>query len=148
MRQSNLFAYQALVHRHQPEVESLSLAATGKPLDLKFVPHSGPFARGIHATLFAKLEAPVSTAEVLAVLDNYYSDSPLVHVGSELPRMKDIAGSCHAALSARVEGDTVVVCSVLDNLLKGAAGGSLQWLNRILGLDEATGLMAPAVGWQ
>jgi len=61
--------------------------------------------------------------------------------------MKDIAGSCYAALSARVEGDTVVVCSVLDNLLKGAAGGALQWVNRLLGLPETTGLTAPAAGW-
>jgi N-acetyl-gamma-glutamyl-phosphate reductase len=146
VRQSNLFAYQALVHRHQPEVEALAQAATGATLDLKFVPHSGPFARGIHATLFARLAAPATSEEVIAALASYYRDSPLVHVDSDLPRMKDVAGSCHATLSARVEGDTVVVCSVLDNLLKGAAGGSLQWVNRLLGLPEATGLLAPAAG--
>jgi N-acetyl-gamma-glutamyl-phosphate reductase len=112
------------------------------------VPHSGPFARGIHATLFAELTAPATTAEVVAALASYYADAPLVQVLPELPRMKDVAGSCHAALSARVEGDTVVVCSVLDNLLKGAAGGALQWVNRLLGLDETTGLTTPAVGWQ
>jgi N-acetyl-gamma-glutamyl-phosphate reductase len=147
IRQSNLFAYQPLVHRHQPEVEALSLAATGQSLQLKFVPHSGPFARGIHATLFAELAAPASTAEVVDALASYYADSPLVQVLPELPRMKDVAGSCHAALSAAVDGDTVVVCSVLDNLLKGAAGGCLQWVNRLLGLPETTGIAAPAPGW-
>ena len=147
VRQSNLFAYQPLVHRHQPEVEALAEAATGTALDLNFVPHSGPFARGIHATMFARLATKASSDDVIAALANYYSDSPLVHVGPDLPRMKDIAGSCHAVLSARVEGDTVVVCSVLDNLLKGAAGGAMQWVNRLLGLPEATGLTAPASGW-
>ncbi len=147
VRQSNLFAYQPLVHRHQPEVETLAEAATGTALDLKFVPHSGPFARGIHATCFARLAAPVTSDEVNAALASFYTDSAFVHVGGALPRMKDVAGSCHAALSARVEGDTVVVCSVLDNLLKGAAGGSLQWVNRLLGLPESTGLTAPAPGW-
>jgi N-acetyl-gamma-glutamyl-phosphate reductase common form len=147
VRQSNLFAYQPLVHRHQPEVAALTLAATGKSLDLKFVPHSGPFARGIHATLFAELATPTDSSEVVTMLARYYADSALVQVGTELPRMKDVAGSCHAIMSARVEGDTVIVCSAIDNLLKGAAGGSLQWVNRLLGLPEATGLTAPAAGW-
>jgi N-acetyl-gamma-glutamyl-phosphate reductase len=147
VRQSNLFAYQPLTHRHQPEVEALALAATGTPLALKFVPHSGPFARGIHATIFAELATSATSDDVNAALASYYADCPLVHVNVALPRMKDIAGSCHAALSARVEGDTIVVCSVIDNLLKGAAGGCLQWVNRLLGLPEATGLTAPAAGW-
>lgn len=146
-RQSNLFAYQPLVHRHQPEVEALAAAATGTAVHLGFVPHSGPFARGIHATIFAS-PAPGATNETVnAALADYYRGSDLVHVGSGLPRIKDVAGSCHAALSARVEDDTIVVCSVIDNLLKGAAGGCLQWVNRLLGLPETTGLAAPAPGW-
>jgi len=146
-RQSNLFAYQPLVHRHQPEVAALALAATGQAIDLNFVPHSGPFARGIHATLFATAASGVTGDDVLAALTNYYEGAPLVRIDPALPFMKDIAGSCHAALSARVENGTVVVCSVLDNLLKGAAGGCLQWLNRLLGLPETEGLTAPAIGW-
>lgn len=147
VRQSNMFAYQPLAHRHQPEVEALTLAATGQSLDLKFVPHSGPFARGIHATLFAELETGATTEEVLTALRNYYADSPFVRVSDELPKIKDVAGSCHATVSARVDGNTVVVCSVLDNLVKGAAGGCVQWLNRLLELPEDTGLAAPAPGW-
>lgn len=146
-RQSNLFAYQALRHRHQPEVAALTLAATGKPIELGFVPHSGPFARGIHATVFARPTAKITSAEVNALLSDYYAGSPLVQVDEDLPRIKDVAGSCHARLSARVEGETVVICCVLDNLLKGAAGGCLQWVNRLLGLPETTGISAPAAGW-
>jgi N-acetyl-gamma-glutamyl-phosphate reductase common form len=146
-RQSNLFAYQALKHRHSPEVAALTEAATGKALDLHFVPHSGPFARGIHATIFAPMQSSVSTADVREALDAWYRDAPLVHVLDELPRMKDVAGSSYAALGAAVDGDTIVVTSVLDNLLKGAAGGVVQWLNRLLGLPETTGLTQPAIGW-
>jgi N-acetyl-gamma-glutamyl-phosphate reductase len=147
LRQSNLFAYQPLVHRHQPEVAALTRAATGHSIELAFVPHSGPFARGIHATIFASLAKPATSDDVLETLTKYYADAPLVQVGGELPFMKDVAGSCFAALSARVENDTLVVCSSIDNLLKGAAGGCLQWVNRLIGLPETTGLTAPSLGW-
>jgi N-acetyl-gamma-glutamyl-phosphate reductase len=147
VRQSNLFAYQPLQHRHQPEVQALTKAATGVELELGFVPHSGPFARGIHATMFSRLAKSATSEEINSALTDFYAGSPLVHVTRSLPRIKDIAGSCHANLSAHVEGQTVVVCSVIDNLLKGAAGGCLQWVNRLLGLPEGTGLSAPATGW-
>ena len=64
-----------------------------------------------------------------------------------LSRCKTLPSHHHASLSARVENDTVVVCSSIDNLLKGAAGGCLQWVNRLVGLPETTGLTAPAAGW-
>jgi N-acetyl-gamma-glutamyl-phosphate reductase len=146
-RQSNLFAYQPLKHLHDPEVRALTRAATGIDVTLRFIPHSGPFARGIHATIFSAMTARFSQDDVQAALRDYYSASAFVRIDAAPPRMKDIAGSNYAALNAVVSDDTVVVCSVLDNLLKGAAGGSLQWVNRLLGLDETTGLEAPAAGW-
>ena len=146
VRQSNLFAYLPLAHRHAPEVRALAKAATGRDINLKFVPHSGPFARGIHATVFCA-RADGDAAEVQALLADYYSDSQFVRVGSTPPRVKDVVGSNYAQLSVAVDGDTIVVCSVLDNLVKGAAGGSIQWVNRLLGLPESLGLTAPAAGW-
>jgi N-acetyl-gamma-glutamyl-phosphate reductase len=146
-RQSNLFAYQALKHRHDPEVRALTRAAAGVDVSLRFVPQSGPFARGIHATIFAEKAGRFSARDVRAALEDFYRNASFVRVEPEPPRMKDIAGSNYAALSASVSADTVVVCSVLDNLLKGAAGGSLQWINRLLGWPETMGLEAPAAGW-
>ena len=146
-RQSNLFAYQPLKHRHDPEVRALTRAATGVDVALRFIPHSGPFARGIHATIFAEKKSAFTAADVQSALRDVYRGSSFVRVESAPPRMKDVAGSNYAVLNASVSDDTVVVCSVLDNLLKGAAGGSLQWVNRLLGLAEATGLEAPAAGW-
>jgi N-acetyl-gamma-glutamyl-phosphate reductase len=147
VRQSNLFAYQALEHRHDPEVRALVHAAAGVEVKLSFVPHSGPFARGIHATIFATLKTRATQADVHDALTEFYRGAPFVRVEAAPPRVKDIAGTNYAALNAAVRGDTVVVCSVADNLIKGAAGGSIQWANRLLGLPESMGLTAPAAGW-
>jgi N-acetyl-gamma-glutamyl-phosphate reductase common form len=147
VRQSNLFAYQALKHRHDPEVRALVKAATGRDIDLRFVPHSGPFARGIHATIFARARERVTQSQVVEALTEFYRGAEFVKIEPEPPRLKDIATTNYSALHALVDGDTIVVCSVLDNLLKGAAGGSVQWANRLLGLPENLGLTAPAPGW-
>jgi N-acetyl-gamma-glutamyl-phosphate reductase common form len=147
LRQSNLFAYQALKHRHDPEVRALVKAATGSDVKLHFVPHSGPFARGIHATVFLHAKERLTASQVNDALREYYRGATFVRVDDEPPKMKDIAATNYAALHAVVQGDTIVVCSVTDNLLKGAAGGSLQWANRLLGFPEAAGLAAPAAGW-
>jgi N-acetyl-gamma-glutamyl-phosphate reductase len=142
-----MFAYQALKHRHDPEVRALVKAATGREVDLKFVPHSGPFARGIHATIFARAKERVTQEQVVEALTEFYRGAEFVKVEPEPPRVKDIAATNYSAVHALVDGDTIVVCSVLDNLLKGAAGGSIQWANRLLGLPEHLGLTAPAPGW-
>jgi N-acetyl-gamma-glutamyl-phosphate reductase len=147
LRQSNLFAYQTLKHRHDPEVRALVKATTGRDVGLAFVPHSGPFARGIHATIFVRAKERLSQTQVDELLHEFYRGSTFVRIESQSPRMKDIAATNYAALHATVQGDTIVICSVLDNLLKGAAGGSIQWANRLLGLPESTGLTAPAAGW-
>jgi len=147
LRHSNLFAYQALKHRHAPEVRALTLAATGRDVALKFVPHSGPYSRGIHATIFLEAKERLTAAQVNDALREYYRGATFVRVEDEPPKLKDIAATNYAALHAAVDGDTIVVCSVSDNLLKGAAGGSLQWANRLLGFPESTGLTAPAAGW-
>jgi N-acetyl-gamma-glutamyl-phosphate reductase common form len=147
VRQSNMFAYQALKHRHEPEVRALATAATNRDVGLHFVPHSGPFARGIHATVFAKLATRTTQKQVDEAFAEYYRDASFVRVLATPPRVKDVVATNYAQLNAVVEADTVVVCSVLDNLVKGAAGGSLQWANRLLGWPETLGLTAPAAGW-
>jgi N-acetyl-gamma-glutamyl-phosphate reductase common form len=147
VRQSNLFAYQILRHRHEPEVRSLASQSAGADIELHFVPHSGPFARGIHATIFAQAAAPWNERTLNDMLHEFYRDAPFISVDSTPPRVKDVAGSNFARLHASCQNGTLVVCCVLDNLVKGAAGGSIQWANRLLGLDEREGLLAPAAGW-
>jgi N-acetyl-gamma-glutamyl-phosphate reductase common form len=146
-RHSDLYAYNALAHRHVPEVAACAKAASGKDAHFAFVPHSGPIARGIHVTVQAELGAPKSQAELLDAFTNFYAHSPFVAVSAAAPRVKDVAGSNYARLSVATDGSTVAVMSVLDNLNKGAAGGAMQWMNRLLGLPETAGLTAPAAGW-
>ncbi len=146
-RHSDLYSYGALSHRHVPEVIGILERLTGRRAELNFVPHSGPFARGIHATTQARLVRPMSSAEVRGALQEFYAGQPFVRIKPEAPRLKDVVGSNYAELSATAHGHSVAVMSVIDNLTKGAAGGAVQWLNRIHGWDQATGLTAPAPGW-
>ena len=146
-RHSDLYSYSALAHRHASEVVGLAKAATGVGVTLNFVPHSGPFARGIHATTQARLVKPISAAELGELLRKYYAGHRFVRVLDEAPHVKDVVASNYAHLSVAVSGHSVAVMSVLDNLTKGAAGGAVQWLNRMFGWDETTGLAAPAPGW-
>lgn len=146
-RHSDLYAYNALSHRHTPEIRALANAASGVDADFCFVPHSGPFARGIHVTVQAVARAPLNTHELVAALREYYDQSVFVRVGGELPRIKDVASSNFAQLSGVAQGGTVAVMCAIDNLTKGAAGGAVQWMNRLLGHEETAGLMAPAPGW-
>ena len=146
-RHSDLYAYGALAHRHAPEIAALARAASGVEAHIAFVPHSGPFARGIHATVQARLARPMSGEEVRAALAQFYAGGPFVRVVDAPPRLKDVVTSNYAHLSAACDGRSVAVMSVVDNLVKGAAGGAIQWMNRLLGFDEADGLTAPAPGW-
>lgn len=145
-RQSSMWAYQPLSHRHRPEVESL-LHSYEPGVSVTFVPHSGPFARGIHTTAFATACKPVSFDGMLASFKEFYAGNPFVSVRAKMPELKSVVGTnrCHIGLA--VDGPNIVVTSVIDNLVKGAAGGAVQWMNRLFGLEETEGLMNAVPGW-
>jgi N-acetyl-gamma-glutamyl-phosphate reductase len=147
LRNSDLYSYNALAHRHSPEIAACARNATGVEAEIAFVPHSGPFARGIHVTVQAPLKTALDTPQVLAALREFYAGSPFVRITDSAPRVKDVATTNYAHLSAVASGRTVAVMCVVDNLNKGAAGGAVQWMNRIFGLPETTGLTACAPGW-
>ena len=147
LRHSDLYSYNALAHRHAPEVAACAKAVSGVEAEFAFVPHSGPFARGIHMTVQARLKAPLDTAHVLGALRDFYAHAPFVRVTDGAPRVKDIVASNYAHLSAVSSGKTLAVMCTVDNLNKGAAGGAVQWMNRIFGFPESAGLTAPAPGW-
>ena len=153
-RRSNLFAYNPLAHRHEPEMRALASAAAGQPVDIHFVPQAGPFARGIYATLQARLLRPAraggdaeQAAAVTADLARFYAAAPFVDVIAEPPRLQDVVGTNRCRISVAVAGDRLVAFSAIDNLTKGAAGGGIQWLNLLLGLPETAGLTQPGIGW-
>lgn len=146
-RHSNLFAYQPLAHRHAPEVMGICEQVTGTRPRLHFIPQSGPFARGIHMTVQGSLTRALGADALRGELAAFYAGREFVTVVDGMPRVKDIVGSNYAQVGVSVDAQSVAVMVVEDNLVKGAAGGALQWLNRKLGFAENVGLTGPAVGW-
>ncbi len=146
-RHSNLYAYKALAHRHAPEVLAIAKTLTNADAELHFVPHSGPFARGIHMTVFTSLATGLSAGELRQALTDYYADAEFVSVVDGSPRLKNVVASNYAEIGVAVAGREAAVTVAIDNLVKGAAGGAVQWMNRLFGLADTTGLEGAAPGW-
>jgi len=146
-RSSNLYAYKPLAHRHAPEMAGITTAASGRETSVRFVPHSGPFARGIHVTVQARAVSEISEQQLRDVYVNAYASSPFVKIVDATPKLKNVVASNMCHLGVATDGDSVVVMSVIDNLVKGAAGGAIQWMNRLWDLPETAGLTAAAPGW-
>jgi len=136
-------AYGVSGHRHLPEIEQGLNALANMPVSLTFVPHLTPMSRGIHATLFATLTAPGQDLQQL--FEQRYADEPFVDVlpAGLLPQTRSVRGSniCRIAVHRPQGRDTVVVTSVIDNLVKGASGQAIQNLNLLFGWPETTGLI-------
>ncbi len=146
-RHSNLYAYKPLAHRHAPEIAAGIKAGGGGDVRVNFVPHSGPFSRGIHVTLQAELAAPLSAGALRDIYDSYYQHAPFVQLVDGMPKIKNVVTSNHCHLGVATQGNTVVITSAIDNLVKGAAGGAMQWMNRLWSLPETAGLTAVAPAW-
>ncbi|MGD8424353.1 MAG: N-acetyl-gamma-glutamyl-phosphate reductase [Gammaproteobacteria bacterium] len=146
-RHSNLFAYKPLAHRHAPEVETIAEAATGRKPAIRFVPHSGPFARGIHVTIQGRLADGAGPEALAAALEANYAGHTFIEVVDAPPRIKDVAGSNRARLHVACSDGNYALLVVIDNLIKGAAGGAIQWMNRLLALPEAAGLTQAGPAW-
>ncbi len=143
-RANNLYAYQAMGHRHEGEILEQWRGWRADPTaHVRLLPHSGPFVRGIHATLHAHLAEPV--ADPNAVLRARFADRPFVRVLDAPPELTHAVGTNLALLHAvpSADGREVQVMCVIDNLIKGAGGQAVQALNLALGLDERAGLLAP-----
>lgn len=140
----SLKAYAVPGHRHWPEIrQGLNIAADGE-VGLTFVPHLTPMLRGIHATLYATMINAQGATDLQALFEERYTDEPFVDVlpaGSH-PETRSVKGAntCRLAIHRPQDGDTVVVLSVIDNLVKGAAGQAVQNMNIMFGLPETSGL--------
>lgn len=135
-------AYAVAGHRHWPEISQQLSVLAGAAVDMVFVPHLLPMIRGIHATLYT---SGIARDEDLQTLyEGRYQNEPFVDVmpaGSH-PETRSVRGAntCRMALHRPPQGDRVVVLSVIDNLVKGAAGQAVQNMNIMLGLPEDQGL--------
>ncbi|MGH7560610.1 MAG: Asd/ArgC dimerization domain-containing protein, partial [Gemmatimonadales bacterium] len=142
-RAHNVFAYSVMGHRHEGEVLEQWRRWTGDPAAAaRIMTHSGPFVRGIYATLHVSLAEPVSAEELSARLARTYEGRPFVRILDRPPELTHAVGTNLALLQGVVspDGTEVQVMCALDNLIKGAGGQAVQAMNLALGLDETRGL--------
>jgi N-acetyl-gamma-glutamyl-phosphate reductase len=137
----NFKAYGVSGHRHLPEISQGLKAMANKEVGLTFTPHLLPMIRGIHATLYAK---STKSVDLQKLFEERYANELFVDVlpkGSH-PETRSVRGSnqCRIAVHQPQGGDTVVILSVIDNLVKGAAGQAVQNMNIMFGFNETTGL--------
>lgn len=135
-------AYGVPGHRHLPEITQELSGVAGKPIKITFVPHLVPMIRGIHATCYATLQG--AAEDLQALYQSRYAGEPFVDVmepGSH-PETRSVRGSnhCRIAIHQPQGGDTVVVLSVIDNLVKGAAGQAVHNMNIMCGFEETLGI--------
>ncbi|MEE9445648.1 MAG: N-acetyl-gamma-glutamyl-phosphate reductase [Cocleimonas sp.] len=145
-------AYNVGGHRHQPEIAQAFSLLADKKVDLTFVPHLLPIIRGIHATLYARCldtQCLDKDVDLQDLYETHYKKEPFVDVlpaGSH-PETRSVKASnmCQIALHKKPDSKQIVVLSVIDNLVKGAAGQAVQNMNLMLGLDESLALSQPAL---
>lgn len=138
-------AYGVAGHRHLPEIRQILTQMAGGDIGLTFVPHLTPMIRGIHATLYGKLQRQV---DLQVLFEQHYADEPFVDVmpAGAHPETRSVRGAnvCRLAVHQPQGNNTVVVLSVVDNLVKGASGQAIQCMNIMFGLAETQGLLSIA----
>ena len=143
----NFKAYAVPGHRHLPEIRQGLELVSGHPVGLTFVPHLTPMIRGIHATLYARLRD--TDRDLQALYEARFSGERFVDVlpAGAHPETRSVRGAnhCRIAVHRPQQGDMVVVLSVIDNLVKGAAGQAVQNMNIMFGIAEEAGLQGIAL---
>lgn len=137
----NFKAYGVAGHRHLPEIRQGLAGIAGAPVGLTFVPHLTPIIRGIHATLYARI---TREEDFQSLYEKRFAGENFVDVlpAKSHPDTRSVraANMCRIAVHRPQGGDTLVVLSVIDNLVKGAAGQAVQNMNLMFGFDECLGL--------
>ena len=144
----NVKPYNVAGHRHTPEIEQELAVHMGGAMTVTFTPHLIPMTRGILATAYLPLTAPMTNAEATAILQEAYAGEPFVRVlDGELPQTKATTGSnfCDVAVRVDARSGMAVVMAALDNLVKGASGQAIQNMNVMCGFPETLGLRAPGL---
>jgi len=143
-------AYSVDGHRHWPEITQELNQLAGQPVDLLFIPHLLPIIRGIHATLYGRLKPGQNPHDIdlQALYERRFAAEPFVDVlpAGAHPDTRSVRGTnvCRVAVHRPRGGGTAVVLTVVDNLVKGAAGQAVQNMNLMFGLPEIAGLKYPA----
>lgn len=140
----NITAYKLGKHQHIPEIEQVLSDESGSPITITFTTHLVPMTRGIMCTIYVNLKDTVTIKEVHQIYDGFYKNMSFVRIRpmGNVPATKEVIGSNYCDIGLHVDPRTnrLTVISVIDNLVKGAAGQAIQNANLVNGWDERTGL--------
>ena len=138
-------AYKVGVHQHTPEIKTTLETISGTSISLTFVPHLLPITRGIYTSIYAPLAKEVTPAEVLAAFQKYYGSEPFIRISdTAIPEIKNVNYTNFLDIGFRIhaENNQLIILSVIDNLIKGAAGQAIQNMNLMFGFNETEGLLS------
>ncbi len=142
-------AYGLVSHRHIPEIEQEASLLAGKKIKLSFTPHLVPIIRGIFSTIYLSSSKKSSTIEITKLYQEFYQGESFVTVlpETDLPQIKSVSFTNRCQIGVRYNPRTsqIIILSVIDNLVKGAAGQAIQNMNILFGLEETTGLNFPGI---
>jgi N-acetyl-gamma-glutamyl-phosphate reductase len=138
-------AYKVNAHQHMPEIEQELSKLAGRKVPITFVPHLLPLKRGILETIYAGLnkKAKISPKEMISIYAKFYKNEPFVRIRpyGEFPSIKDVAGTNFCDIGVKLNGNSLIIISAIDNLLKGASGQAVQNMNIRYDLPETSGLL-------
>jgi N-acetyl-gamma-glutamyl-phosphate reductase len=136
-------------HRHTPEMEQELSALAGKSVRLTFSPHLVPMTRGMLSTVYINLNQAITDEKLVEHYRSFYKGENFIRVlnPGKFASSHHVLSSnfCDIGLKVDSRNQRLIITSALDNLIKGASGQAVQNMNIMLGLDEKTGLMAPAI---
>jgi len=136
-------------HRHTPEMEQELGRLWGGKVVISFSPHLVPMTRGILSTIYLDLKENLTYEQVIEVYREFYSHEPFIRLlpAGKLPQTKEVTGSnyCDIGVALDQRVNKVIVVTVIDNLVKGAAGQAVQNMNLLFGIRETTGLLGPGL---
>jgi N-acetyl-gamma-glutamyl-phosphate reductase len=140
----NFRIYKVNEHQHIPEIEQQLQLWNQAVTPISFSTHLLPITRGIMATIYVKLNNQISTDELIKLYQEQYLNDQFVRVRNKgnFPSVKEVSGSNYCDIGIHVDERTerLTIVSVIDNLMKGAAGQAVQNANIMNGIDEKTGL--------
>lgn len=139
-RSDNISIYKLFSHQHLAEIRQNLQRVSGTEPQINFVPLRGDFARGIFASVYTKAADGMTQEDYRELYENYYAESPFVFHSNEGISLKEVVNTNKCLLHVELHDGYVHIASVIDNLVKGAAGQAVQNMNLMFGLPEDTGL--------
>jgi N-acetyl-gamma-glutamyl-phosphate reductase len=142
MVNDNFTAYGVKNHRHTIEIQEVINIFSGEDSSVLFTPHLLPVDRGILSTCYTKPVKEITEEKLSSLYQEYYANEPFVRLVDSTPSIKQVRGTNFADLFTTYDErtQTIITVSVIDNLVKGAAGQAVQNMNLMMGLPESEGL--------